>query len=74
MREFAKNLLSADGVISSKRFIAVWAMILYTGILILSAFGIQINTEFYYGTLGLVISSLGLTTFTKPTKNDLNIT
>ena len=65
MKEFFNSLFSQDGKISSKRFIALWAMALYTALVICSLTGISINSEIFYGTLGLIVSALGLTTISK---------
>ena len=66
MKEFIRSLFSADGEISSKRVIAFVALILYISIVVSHLFGVKVDQNIAYGTIGLIITSLGMTLFNIP--------
>lgn len=64
MIEFIKSLLKPDGEMSSKRFVALWAMLVFTAIAICSLCGIVIYDPILYSTVGIVTGALGMTMWT----------
>lgn len=76
MKEYLKKIISSDSKESSKRFIAIWAMILVTAAVIVALTKCDNTIEVLYVLLGFVASLLGITSWqsirTKKHENNKN--
>lgn len=68
MIKFINNLLSANSAISSKRFISLVALVLFTAVVITAFFGITVPEVIVYSLVGLIMGGSALTLIGKDTK------
>ena len=62
MTQFFKNILNSKNATSSRRFVAMVGLILFTATVICGLCGVDIGGEILYATGGLTTICLGLTT------------
>lgn len=68
MKELLKKLITSNTGISSKRFISLFALFLFTMVVIANIFGIQIQVDFIYALTAIILGSTSLTIFNKNTQ------
>jgi len=72
MREFVKNLLSDSGTVSSKRFISLFSLLLFTVVTIAVLAGYTVPNELIYSLVTLIAGTSALTTIPTAAAADKN--
>jgi len=72
MREFVKNLLSDSGTVSSKRFISLFSLLLFTVVTIAVLAGYTVPNELIYSLVTLIAGTSALTTIPTAAPADKN--
>ena len=65
MKNFLKQLISEMGQVSSKRFISLWCLVIFTGVVIASLCGVQVPDIITYSLVGLIVGNSALTFINK---------
>jgi hypothetical protein len=61
MKNFIKKLFSSSDEVSSKRFISLWSLFLFTGMVVGSFYGIPFSSELIWAAVSLCAGASGLT-------------
>ena len=59
--KFFTNLLSAKSDISSKRFISLYCLVLFTVVVVCALFQIKVESEIVYGIISLILGTSSMT-------------
>lgn len=73
MKQFFIDLLTSNNPLSSKRFIALFALILLTIVLIVNLTGTIVNDVVYYILSGLIVGESTLSVMQRPPNIELNM-